>query len=91
VNVGAEDDDGQKAVEQPKKVKVPEYTTAVAVEVDATDLHAEYMAIWNEYKSATNTEEATKFHPSRWKNKDAKSYEYAIKSLSEKLETLKLK
>jgi len=89
VNVGAEDDDGQKAVEQPKKVRVPEYTTAV--EVDATDLHAEYMAIWNEYKAATNTEEATKFHPSRWKNKDAKSYEYAIKSLSEKLETLKQK
>jgi len=56
------------------------------------DLHNIYMGIWNEYKDATNTEEATKFHPSRWGNKkSAANYEAAIKSLSEKLETLKTK
>lgn len=83
INIGAEDDDGNKAVE-PKKVK-PE-----VVEVENfDDLHNAYMKIWNDYKDATNTEEATKYHPSRWKTKSAKSYEAAIKALNDKLETLK--
>jgi len=79
-----DDTDNHHSDTLPKPVKVVQTESF-------DDLHSMYMGIWQEYKSATNTEEATKFHPSRWKNKDAKSYEYAIKSLSEKLETLKQK
>jgi len=55
------------------------------------DLHDIYMEVWNEYKAATSTDEATKYHPSRWKTKSAKAYEAAIKALNEKLETIKSK
>ena len=72
---------------------IPNAKTVEITETAETfsDIHDIYMDLWNEYKNATNTEEATKYHPSRWKNKDAKSYEYAIKTLNEKLETLKAK
>jgi len=81
INIGAEDDDGNKAVE-PKKIVEAE---------NFDDLHNAYMIVWNEYKAATSTDEATKYHPSRWanKNKSAKVYEVAIKALQDKLETLK--
>ena len=83
VCIGAEDDDGNKASEKPKVKEVE------AENFD--DLHDVYMTIWAEYKSATSTDEATKYHPSRWKTKSAKAYEAAIKALNEKLETLKTK
>jgi hypothetical protein len=79
INIGAEDDDGNKAVE-PKKIVEAE---------NFDDLHNAYMIVWNEYKAATNTDEATKYHPSRWKTKSAKAYDHAIKTLNDKLETLK--
>jgi len=55
-------------------------------------LHEEFMVIWNEFKDSQGTEIATPFHPSRWKEaqrKSVKSYQGAIKTLTEKLETLK--
>ena len=93
INIGAEDDDGNKAVEEKKPIRI---ITGTVKEVyqDAEnfdDLHNIYMGLWNEYKAATSTDEATKYHPSRWKTKNAKSYEAAIKALNEKLETLKAK
>jgi len=88
VCIGAEDDDGNKASE--KATEKP----AKAKEVEAEnfdDLHDIYMEVWNEYKAATSTDEATKYHPSRWRTKSAKAYEAAIKALNEKLEALKSK
>jgi hypothetical protein len=78
-NVGAEDDDANKAVEPRKIVEAENFD----------DLHNTYMIVWNEYKAATSTDEATKYHPSRWKTKSAKAYDHAIKTLNDKLETLK--
>jgi len=80
INIGAEDDDGNKAVEPKKKE-----SEKVIEPENFDDLHNIYMDIWNEYKAATSTEEATKYHPSRWKTKSAKAYEAAIKALNEKL------
>jgi len=68
-----------KAVE-PKKIVEAE---------NFDDLHNAYMIVWNEYKAATSTDEATKYHPSRWKTKSASAYNAAIKALNDKLETLK--
>jgi len=79
INIGAEDDDGNKAVE-PKKIVEAE---------NFDDLHNAYMIVWNEYKAATSTDEATMYHPSRWKTKSATAYNAAIKALNAKLETLK--
>lgn len=52
-------------------------------------LHDEFMILWNEFKGIKGVEESKAYHPSSWKAKTVKSYTYAIKSLSEKLETLK--
>jgi hypothetical protein len=52
-------------------------------------LHDEYMGLWNEFKEIQGTEIATPYHPSRWQSKRLGNYKAAIKSLNEKLETLK--
>jgi len=82
VNVGAEDDDGNKAVEQPKKKEVV---------IDTTDLKDRFMKLWNEYKDIQGDTAAEKYHPDNWKQKnpDAHTYEAAITMLSAKLESLK--
>lgn len=75
INIGAEDDDGNKAVE-PTKTEPTE---------DFDKLHNTFMKLWDKYKAHVGTEEATKYHPSRWKTKSAKAYESAIQALTEKL------
>ncbi len=52
---------------------------------DFDKLHNTFMKLWDKYKAHVGTEEATKYHPSRWKTKSAKAYESAIQALTEKL------
>jgi len=66
-----------------------EVTTTAEVVDDTAALHDEYMILWNEYKDAMGTDHATDYHPSRWKVRNINAFQYAIKSLSEKLESLK--
>jgi len=68
---------------------LPVKNTVVVNPENFDDLHNAYMIVWNEYKAATSTDEATKYHPSRWKTKSASAYNAAIKALNDKLETLK--
>jgi hypothetical protein len=79
-NVGAEDDDGQKAVEQPKKKEEPKQ-----------DLKSVYMKLWNEYHDIQGETAAKPYHTDNWKQKnpDEVSYKAAIQTLTQKLEALK--
>jgi hypothetical protein len=80
-NVGAEDDDGQKAVEQPKK-KVEQAPLAEEV---IESLHAEYMILWAAYRDLTSDKQAGPYHPENWTARTIKSYQAAIKSINEKI------
>jgi len=79
-NVGAEDDDGNKAVEPPKKKEQPK-----------EDLNASYMKLWNEYLELQGEKAATPYHPKNWKQKnpDDAAYRAAIQMLTQKIEALK--
>jgi len=79
-NVGAEDDDGQKAVEQPKKKEAPK-----------EDLKASYMKLWNDYLDLQGEKAAAPYHPQNWKQKspDEAAYRAAIQMLTQKIEALK--
>jgi len=54
-------------------------------------LHTEFMKLWNEYRDLTSDKQAGPYHPENWKNRTIKSYQMAIKSLSEKLQSEKSK
>ena len=82
VNVGAEDDDGNKAVE-PKKKAEPETLAEEVIE----SLHNEFMKMWVEYRDMTSDKIAGPFHPDNWKARTINSYKLAIKSLNEKIKT----
>jgi len=79
-NVGAEDDDGQKAVEQPKKKEEPK-----------EDLNGSYMKLWNDYQELQGEKAAAPYHPKNWKQKnpDNAAYKAAIQMLTQKIEALK--
>jgi hypothetical protein len=81
-NVGAEDDDGQKAVEQPKKKAEPESPLAEEV---IESLHAEFMKLWNEYRDLTSDKQAGQFHPENWTKRTLKAYQLAIPTIKEKI------
>lgn len=83
VNIGAEDDDGNKAVEQPKKK--PESLNDEVIEA----LHNEFMKLWNEYKDLTNDKAADPMHPENWKAKNLQAYKLAIPTIKAKIENLK--
>jgi len=73
----------QKLTIEPNEPKI------VSDEDEVKILHEEYLVIWNEFKDSQGTEIATPYHPSRWASKKVSNYKAAIKSLTEKLETLK--
>jgi len=92
VNVGAEDDDGNKAVEKPKQkerlveyMQEPEHKAETLGEEIIESLHNEFMKLWNEYRDATSDKAASPYHPESWTNRSIKSYQAAIKSIKEKL------
>ena len=80
VCIGAEDDDGNKAVEQKKQ---PETLAEEVIE----SLHNEFMKMWVEYRDMTSDKIAGPFHPDNWKARTINSYKLAIKSLNEKIKT----
>jgi hypothetical protein len=82
VCIGAEDDDGNKAVE-PKKKAEPETLAEEVIE----SLHNEFMKMWVEYRDMTSDKIAGPFHPDNWKARTINSYKLAIKSLNEKIKT----
>lgn len=84
VCIGAEDDDGNKAVE-PKKKADPEPLVEEVLE----SLHNEFMKLWNEYRDLTGNKVADQYHPDNWKSRTIKAYQLAIPSIKEKLTKVK--
>jgi len=96
VCIGAEDDDGNKAVEKVKqKEKLVEYMASEEHKAETLgeevieSLHTEFMKLWNEYHDATSEKIASPYHPENWKNRTIKSYQAAIISIKEKLTKIK--
>lgn len=80
VNIGAEDDDGNKAVE-PAKKKVEEPLAEEVME----SLHNEFMKLWNDYRDMVGNGVADQFHPENWKSRTLKAYQSAIPTMKEKV------
>jgi len=72
-NVGAEDDDGQKATEQIKKKQEIKEPETLAEEV-IDSLHNEFMKLWEEYRDLTSDKTAGPFHPENWKSRTLKAF-----------------
>jgi len=92
VNVGAEDDYGNKAVEKPKQkeklveyMQAPEHKAETLGEEIIESLHNEFMKLWNEYRDATSDKMADPYHPENWKSRTIKAYQAGIISIKEKL------
>lgn len=56
-------------------------------------LHKVYMKLWNEYEALMGSGAAEKYHPDNWKDEhrnSVKSYQAAIKTLTDKIESQKV-